>query len=303
MQNIYYLIPVLFIIIILILIILLHFKKKSVLKKIDAMSITQKHELLNTLAELVGYSYNSRQDIFVARQDAPQKLFGYTKFYDFSAPYLNMVFDYETFYFDYDSKTWLIEMWKGQYGINTGCELGIYYADTLLEPEEYSTTLFHAVDAKDILEISLELNYYPTKNTLQSALSHDIGYAQSRHWWLTIFKMGLYTNPKNIFVNTSIRFKNYFMLNQFLDSFEKTLPDTPYKTNGLTLYFTFYQSTRKYSFFKRMVRRFALMSCSIYCKLFGFLTRSYSNSGDKLLYLYYYLPFVVRHMLKSKSDK
>lgn len=300
MKNLYFLIPFL---LLLILFILLHFKRKNVIKRVNALTLTQKHELLEQLANPLGYSYNACQDIFVARLDAPQKVFGYTSFYDFSAPYLNMVFDYETIYFNYNQKTWLIEMWKGQYGINTGCELGIYYADGLVKPRDYASTLFHAVDSKDMLEVSLELNRYPSSGTIQPAPDTDLGYSKRRHWWLTIFKMGTYTNPGNIFVNTSIRFRDYYMMNQFLDSFEKAMPDTPYKTNGLTIYFTFYQSNREYSFFQRTVRRIALMTCYVYCKLFNFLTRPYTNSGDKLLYLYYYLPFAVRHMLKSKSRK
>ena len=303
MKAIYFLIPISFLILILLLLIVLHFKKKSVIEKVNSFSMPQKQDLLNNLTRPVGYSYNSHQDIFVARLDAPQKVFGYTSFYDFSAPYFNMVFDYETIYFDYNEKTWLIEMWKGQYGINTGCELGLYYADTITSPEEYSTTLFHAVESKDMLDISLELNRYPDKRTHLLNSGTDLGYAKRKHWWLTIFKMGTYTNPNNIFVNTSIHFKNYYMMNQFLDSFEATMPDIPYKSNGLTVYFTFYQSHRKYSVFKRMVRPIALMACYVYCKLFRFLTRAYTNSGDKLLYLYYYLPFVVRHMLKSKANK
>lgn len=299
MKALYFLIPIVFLL--LLLLIVLRFKKKSVIEKVNSLSMSQKQDLLNNLAKPIGYFYNNCQDIFTTRLDAPQKVFGYTSFYDFSSPYLNMVFDYETIYFDYAEKTWLIEMWKGQYGINTGCELGIYYADSIVSPTDYATTLFHAVETKDLLEVSLELNRCPSQRVVQPVTQTDLGYAKRKHWWLTIFKMGTYTNPKNIFVNTSIHFKDYYMMNQFLDSFEKTMPDTPYKTNDLTMYFTFYQTTREYSFFKKMVRRIALIACYIYCKLFEFLTRPYSDSGDKLLYLYYYLPFIVRHMLKSKS--
>ena len=42
------------------------------------------------------------------------------------APRFQMVFDALPVYFDYQKKTWLIEFWKGQYGINTGAEIGIY---------------------------------------------------------------------------------------------------------------------------------------------------------------------------------
>lgn len=287
-----------------------HLKKKAVMKKVNSLSTSEKRKLLDEIARPAGYFYEPGQDIFTSRLDAPQKYFGYTTFYDLSAPYFNMIFDYETIYFDYQNRTWLIEMWKGQYGINTGCELGIYYADRILPPEKYAKALFHAVDETDMLYISTKLNCQkPPKNlSIQNRSENNcpyqrISYLRRKHWWLTIFQMGTFSRPENLFVNTSIRFKNHTMLHRFLESFERTLPDTPYKINGLTIYFTFHQSFRHYSPFQKVIRRLALFSCRIYCKWFLFVTRPYETSGDKILYLYYYLPFVVRHLFQQLSSK
>ncbi|MBQ2802513.1 MAG: DUF4474 domain-containing protein [Lachnospiraceae bacterium] len=270
------------------------------IQKVNSLSIDDKKKLLDTLAEPIGYLYDSKQDIFTTRADAPQKFFGYTTFYDLSAPYFNMVFDYETIYFNYNSRTWLIEFWKGQYGINTGCELGIYYADSIVSADEYASTLFTAVDTTDNLNIALELIHCPTRRYPDYT---RLGMMQNRHWWLTIFKMGSFSKPQELLVNTAIHFKNRSMLLQFLESFEKTLPDTPYEVNGLTVSFCFGPSERKYSFFKGLVRHMALISCSIYCKWFRYVTRPFSNSGNKILYLYYYLPFVIRHLFKPAKQK
>ena len=102
---------------------MLFFRKRAARKKVNALNIYEKEEILDNLIKPFGYEYESTQDIFMTRQDAPQKLFGYTSVYDHSAPYFNMVYDYETIYFDYNNRTWMVEMWKGQYGINSGCEL------------------------------------------------------------------------------------------------------------------------------------------------------------------------------------
>lgn len=321
MDYLYIIIPVVLLLLIAISIIVFHFKKKAVIKKVRSLSTAEKNQLLDELAEPVGYTYEACQDIFVSRVDAPQKIFGYNTLYDFSAPYFNMIFDYETIYFDYRGRTWLIEMWKGQYGINTGCELGIYYADEVISPEQYNSTHFKAVDARDMLDISLKLNRRrrakrSTKKTAPAAGNTkqassfsnsqqytQLGHVQSRHWWLTIFNMGKFTKPKELFVNTAIRFRDYPMMYNFLDSFRQTLPDTTYKVSGLTVYFTFAKSNRKYSFFRRMVRRIALLSCRIYCKWFNYLTRPFQRSGDKLVYAYYYLPFIVRRMFRQRNKK
>ena len=68
-----------------------------------------------------------------------------------------MVFDYLPVYFDYNDKTWMIQLWKGQYGINTGGEIGVYYADHIVSQEQLDTTLFQAVDDSDILKMSMYL--------------------------------------------------------------------------------------------------------------------------------------------------
>ncbi|MBQ7774319.1 MAG: DUF4474 domain-containing protein [Lachnospiraceae bacterium] len=300
MKYWYFIIPALLLLLVLILLIIFHFRKRAVIRKVKALSPTEKATLLNHLGEPLGYLYDPVQDIWGTRLDAPQKLFGYNTFYDLTAAYFNMVFDYETIYFDYAGRTWLIEMWKGQYGINSGCELGIYYADSIVSPEEYSTTHFQAVEEKDMLDISLKLNRHNPKSHHPSG---KCGYRRHKHWWLTIFKMGSFSKPEDLFVNTSIRFKDYHMLNHFLGSFEATLPNTIYKVNGLTVYFTFCRSNRSYSFFKKFVRNLALWSCRIHCKWFNTLTKAFSSSGDKILYLYYYLPIVIRLMFKPKKAK
>lgn len=299
MDYLYIIFPTLFILLITIIILLLHYRKRNAIQKVSSLSPNQKDTLLDTLAKPVGYGYDSQQDLFIARKDAPQKIFGYTTLFDLFAPYFNMIFDYETIYFDYNGRTWLIEMWKGQYGINTGCELGIYYADKIVSPKDYSTAHFKSVAEKDILDISLELNRIP----LPKSPYHTIGKEQNHHWWLTMFKMGLFTKPYDLLVNTAIRFKDRYMLYSFLNSFEKTLPHVPYKINNLTVRFSFFQSNRSYSVFKKFVRRMALTFCHFYCIVFNHLTRPFENTGDKLLYLYFYLPFIIRMIFNPKKDK
>lgn len=300
MDYIYYIIPIAILLFILIFIIILHFKKKVAINKVKSLTSAEKDRILDSIGEPVGYTYSSRQNIFVSRLDAPQKSFGYTTLYDLFAPYFNMVFDYETIYFNYKQRTWLIEMWKGQYGINAGCELGIYYADRILAPNEYDFTLFHAVDSNDMLDISLKLNQCTTKKCSQY---RNLGHMHNKHWWLTIFNMGTFAKPKELFVNTAITFKDYSMLRSFIESFKETMPDTSYKTGGTTAYFTFCQSNRRYPVFKKAVRSLALMACRLYTKWFNYLTRPFITSDDKLLYIYYYLPFIIRLIFKQNHHK
>ena len=155
-----YVIPIILIVIVVILIIIFHFKKRAIIRKIKSMTFFEKSALLNEISAPFGYCYEPVQDIFSTIHNPWQRNFGFTHAYDVSAPYFNMVYDYQTVYFDYDGKTWLIEFWKGQYGINTGCEIGIYHADTIISPDKYPSAMFNAVADDEMLPFNITLRKY-----------------------------------------------------------------------------------------------------------------------------------------------
>ena len=71
------------------------------------------------------------------------------------APRFQMVFDSLPVYFNYRGRTWLIEFWKGQYGINAGGEIGIYHCDRLLSESEYRNAHFKAAGEEEMLPCTL----------------------------------------------------------------------------------------------------------------------------------------------------
>ena len=72
------------------------------------------------------YCGNTTGDFLYARIDAYQKDLGYCYSYDESIIGVSSAILCEPIYFFYDGKEWMVEMWKGQYGIETGAEIGIY---------------------------------------------------------------------------------------------------------------------------------------------------------------------------------
>ena len=58
--------------------------------------------------------------------DPLQRSLGYAYGYDAAAIRMATIIDCEPIFFDYDNKHWMIELWKGQYGLETGCEVGVY---------------------------------------------------------------------------------------------------------------------------------------------------------------------------------
>ncbi|MDV3427856.1 MAG: DUF4474 domain-containing protein [Bacillota bacterium] len=155
-----------------------------------------------------GYSYEPKQDIFYSNMDAWQKNFGYCRLYDEAAILSGVVIDCEPIYFEYENKRWMIELWKGQYYLNSGCEVGIYNTKDhdINVPGTFSGTFYYCADDKDQLHIS-----YALKKNDKTLFTR-----KGRHWWLTGFKLGEYSEPSELTMDIYITLKNKAMLNAFL---------------------------------------------------------------------------------------
>ena len=82
--------------------------------------------VLALAVDAAGFRYDPRQDIIYSKMYPLQRHFGYAYGYDAAALAMNAIIDCEPIFFDYAGKTWMIELWKGQYGLETGCEIGVY---------------------------------------------------------------------------------------------------------------------------------------------------------------------------------
>lgn len=295
-----YLFLTIFIFVTLFFVILFHFKKKKILKHLCQMSEQEKCQLVDAICSPMGYRFDCNQEIVSTRLDAWQKDFGYTYAFDRFAPHFNMVFDAQPVYFDYGGKTWLIEFWKGQYGITTGCEIGVYHADEIIPVNARKKTLFKVVDEHEMLEMSFSLR----KETTSLAAFEE------RHWWLTAFVMGIFTRPKDLYMDIGLTFPNCDMLSAFV----RAMMDLGYTERNMSIYgrritFTFARSfTDRCSLFCRFTRRFALWRCKVLCKLYNRMVRPLSDTADQLLYLYFYLPSAFRrafglHVRNRKGRK
>ena len=85
--------------------------------------------MLNRDLEPFGFAYDLYQDSFYSLMNPWQRKFGYCRLYDEACAPLSMIIDCEPIRFKYKGRKFLIEFWKGQYGMTTGGEVGIYYTD------------------------------------------------------------------------------------------------------------------------------------------------------------------------------
>lgn len=281
-----------------------HFRRGPIIRKICRMCEPEKCALLNEISRPFGFEYLPEQDIFTSTVDGWQKEFGYHASFDTAAAHFGMVFDCEPVYFDYEDRTWLIEFWKGQYGINTGAEIGIYRADSLLLPGQYSSALFHGVPEEEMLPLRMEILRH----------GHPLFSLEKTHWWLTGFKMGLYSEPQDLELQAVLTFPDREMLERFADALRAHGchdVQTCECRCSLTAAFSFDAPCRPPKGHKKcrlfhclilwknqLLRAFTQWKNRIFCRLFCFITRPFSCTPDRMLYLYYFLPFAFRRMLR-----
>ena len=252
------------------------------------MSCTKKCSLLNELAEPFGFTYQFVQDIFTTRTDAWQKETGYGEFYDQAALSMNMVFEREPVYFNYRGKTWLIEFWKGQYGINTGAEAGIYHADTVVPPALRRQTIFPAAEPEEMFPVSLRLigPECPIFNLSQI------------HWRPGGFVMGTCIQPEDLILEATLTFPEESMCR----AFTRSLIALGYKNSEILVYGTtaqFFLTTPKVPGipWDTWVESYILWKSRLSCRLYLWVTRPFYSTADRLLFLYYLSPFLFRKTL------
>lgn len=281
-----------------------HRRKICIIKKVRSIPSNEKCRFLNELIMPLGYQYLSCPDIFISAFDAWQRNFGYTNSYDCLAPYFNMVFDREPVYFDYDNRTWLIELWKGQYGINTGAEIGIYCADSIVPPDQRKRQLFHTVPDEVLPVFAMNLK----RNVKQK--TEELAEISRPHWWLAAFCMGCFSRPDNLSAQFCITFTECKMAREFVNALIRLgyPPCSVQICNSRVCFsFTTPKTPASCGLFAKPVRCLAQLKNRFFCRIFLFVTRPFCCTSDRLLYLYFYLPFIFRRCLRlrryGKSQK
>jgi len=259
--------------------------KKPGGKRTDEKNI---HESLN----LAGYAYDSKQDIFISTMDAWQKKFGYSRIFDEAAAPLNMIIDCEPIRFNFGGKKWLIEFWKGQYGMTTGCEVGIYTAEdsptnTFIPTEGI---FYNCAEDDDQLYMSLVLR----KN------ERVLFRREGRHWWLTGFIPGEFSEPHELHMEISINFPDKTMCYEFIKSLELV----GYSTHNIRVIYTTVWISFRNPFSPQPLTRTPVTDSIVQrknqylCARYSELTAGKGNSLDKIIYLWREFPDLYESVLR-----
>ena len=156
-----------------------------------------------------GFEYDEKQGIYYSSTNPWQKGFGFNVIYDMAAPLAGMNYSTERIYFNYDNKDWMIQIWKGQYGMTAGAEIGIYNkTDKIMQ--------YDCVSEEEFLEMSFVL--YNQGNEMFRR-------GPEKHWWLTGFKVLNVGIPILLDMDMTIKFPTKSMTDAFEAGLKKAARD------------------------------------------------------------------------------
>lgn len=304
-------------------------------------------ESFDDIIKEAGFTYDKERDFFYSLLYPWQRRFGYTRLYDVVAPTLSMIIDSEPIRFEYNGYKWMIELWKGQYGMTTGCEIGVYttkkpiiFLSTLSQAErdqelddeerinrllELATPAIHAddedngkkkkitdyIDLDELLDENTTFYYSADNDDLlfMSFVARKNGEIllahRDRHWWLTAFKLGEFSDPSEITMSVSITLKDNEMLRAFLDAMYK-LGYKPGDINvhNTTVQFLFDKPRSKQPYTRnRLTERIAQSRNKAFCDLYKELTAGATDMNEKLKLLYENNPELYKQALKLGKTK
>ena len=137
--------------------------------------------------QVLSYQYSYIDDYYYTNdKEAWQYNFGFGKVYDIVSPYILLEYDYIRVFFTYEDKDWMLQMWKGQYGmIFYGGEIGIYnraHSDDGVN----DWTMYECPSDDDWLKMELTMWH----EELDGSWTREFTREYDEYWWCTGFKNG-----------------------------------------------------------------------------------------------------------------
>ena len=167
----------------------------------DALFVEKDENKARKILVTAGFDYDPIQDVYYTQLDSWQRNFGFNSVYDTAAPMVGMLYSTAKIYFTYDDKDWMMEIWKGQYGITAGAEIGFYN-----KPTDRVMKHYDCVTDEEMLTMAFD--FYNMDELVFTR-------GPEKHWWLTGFKFLHVGVPSFIELDMTIEFPNRKMANAF----------------------------------------------------------------------------------------
>lgn len=176
----------------------------------------------------VGFNLNLSEMLVYATINCWMRDFGFCYFYDVAANSMPIFFNYETrrFKFDYNGLEYMIQIWKGNYTVSNGGEVGVYCRD-----ESKFGSYYDCANDDQMLEMSMQILHGDKVLVNKPA---------QMHWWINGFNLGLRMYlPESLTMKFSIVMEDEEMLKAFTEAIDNHYKhDVTYTVDGLTVYGT-----------------------------------------------------------------
>lgn len=171
----------------------------------------------------IGFNYSLKELTLYATVNCWMRDFGFCLLYDVMATMMPVVYRYETrrIKFDYDGLQWMVQVWKGNYFVANGAEVGLY-----CRTPQVLGSFYECADDEQMLKMSMQLYHGDT-------LLMDK--PEQMHWWINGFKMsGRMYLPKSLTMKFSITFPDKGMRDAFCKAIDNHYrKDMSYTVDGL----------------------------------------------------------------------
>ncbi len=186
----------------------------------------------NSLADkgIAGYLLDVDGKYFTTAGDPWQRNFGYNEAFDTAAPFVSIYMDTMRLKFRYNNMDWMIQFWKGQYGLAfIGAEIGVY-----TKPLDRQVEHYDAANDDDALYMSMT-GY---RND-QPIFSREY----TKYWWCTGFVPGQlksFADRSELAVKCRITAKDDAMLSGIVSGLKSNnlVEGRHYTVDGLDVYVT-----------------------------------------------------------------
>lgn len=174
----------------------------------------------------LGYNFNFKEMVVYTTVDCWMRNFGFCMMYDVMANSMPISYSYVTrrFKFEYNGLEYMIQIWKGNYFISNGGEVGVYTR----EPGEYYNSFYNCATTEQELMMSMQI------------LSGDkvlVDRPMQNHWWLSGFHISSKRYiPSLLTLKTTIVMTDEEMLNAFTAAIDaNVMNDVTYTVDGLNV--------------------------------------------------------------------
>lgn len=176
----------------------------------------------------IGFNMNLSEMLVYATINCWMRDFGFCYFYDVAANSMPIFFNYITrrFKFEYNGLEYMIQIWKGNYTVSNGGEVGVYCRD-----KSKFGSYYDCANDEQMLEMSMQILHGDKVLVNKPA---------QLHWWVNGFNLGLRMYlPESLTMKFSIVMEDEEMLMAFTEAIDNHYKhDVSYTVDGLTVYGT-----------------------------------------------------------------